>query len=47
MKIKFDTNANLPLNKPLKVHILTAVTKCVFEKNDKLYPQIYFDDCLY
>ena len=47
MKIKFDTNANLPLNKALKLHILTAVTICVFKEDSKLYPQIYLDECLY
>ena len=41
MKIKFDTNDNLPLNKTLKLHI------SVFEENSKFYPQIYLDECLY
>ena len=47
MKIKFDTNANLLLNKALKLYILTAITKCVFKKDGKLHPQIYLDECLY
>ena len=27
MKIKFDTDDNLPLNKPLKVHLLTIIVR--------------------
>ena len=27
MKIKFDTDDNLPLNKPLKLHLLTIIVR--------------------
>ena len=27
MKIKFDTDDNLPLNKPLKMHLLTIIVR--------------------
>ena len=47
MKIKFDTDDNLPLNKPLKLHMLTVIVRSVFEEDGKLYPQIYLDECLY
>ena len=47
MKIKFNTNDSLPLNKPLKLHMLTIIVRCVFEEDGKFYPQLYFDDCLY
>ena len=47
MKIKFDTNDNLPLNKTLKLHNITIVIRSVFEEDGKFYPQIYLDDCLY
>ena len=47
MKIKFDTDNNLPLNKPLKVSTLTIIVRSVFEENGKLYPQVYLDECLY
>ena len=46
-KIRVDTDDNLPLNKPLKFPTLTIIIRCVFEESDKLYPQIYLDECLY
>ena len=47
MKIKFNTDDNLPLNKPLKLHLLTTIVRCIFEEDSKFYPQLYLDDCLY
>ena len=47
MKIKFNTYDNLPLNKPLKLHMLTVIVRCVFEEDGKFYPQLYLDDCLH
>ena len=47
MKIKFDTDDDLPLNKPLKLLMLTIVVRSVFEEYGKFYPQIYLDECLY
>ena len=47
MKIKFDTDDNLPLNKTLKLHNMTIIIRSVFEEDGKFYLQIYFDECLY
>ena len=47
MKIKFDSDDNLPLNKVLKFHVLAIIIRNVFEKDGKCYPQIFLDDCLY
>ena len=47
MKIKFNTDDNLPLNKPLKLHLLTKTVRCIFESDSKFYPQLYLDDSLY
>ena len=47
MKIKFDSDDNLPLNKVVKFHVLTIIIRNVFEKVGKHYPQIFLDDCLY
>ena len=47
MKIKFDTDDNLPLNKQLKLHMLTIIVRSVFEEGGKLYPQLFLDDALY
>ena len=47
MKIKFDSDDDLPLNKPLKLHILTIVVRCLFEGEGKFYLQISLDECLH
>ena len=47
MKIKFNSNDDLPLNKPLKFHNMTITIRSVFEENSKLYPQAFLDDTLY
>ena len=47
MKIKFNSDDNLPLNKMMKLHMLTIAVRSVFEENGKCYPQVYLDDCLY
>ena len=47
MKIKFNSDNNLPLNKTLKLHNMTIVVRSVFEEKGEFYPQIYLDECLY
>ena len=47
MKIKFNSDDNLPLNKPLKFHLMTITIRPVFEEDGKLYPQDFLDDALY
>ena len=41
MKIKFNSDDNLPLNKPLKLHAMTIIIRSVFEENGKFYPQVF------
>ena len=47
MKVKFDTDDNLPLNKQLKLDMLTIIVRSVFEEDAIFYPQLYLDHCLY
>ena len=47
MKIKFNSDDDLPLNKTLKLHNLTIIVRSAFEKDDKYYPRVFLDDCLY
>ena len=47
MKIKFNSDDDLPLNKPLKFHAMTIIIRSVFEEGGKLYPQVFLDDTLY
>ena len=46
-RIRVNTDDDLPLNKPLKFPTLTIIIRCVFQEGEKLYPQIYLDECLY
>ena len=45
MKIKFISDNNLPLNKPLKFHTMTI--RYVFEEDGNFYLQVFLDDALY
>ena len=47
MKIKFNSDENLPLKKQLRFHNMTITIRSVFEENGKLYPQVFLDDTLY
>ena len=47
MKIKFNLDDDLPLNKQLKFHNRIITIRSVFEEDGKLYPQVFFDDTLY
>ena len=38
MKIKFNSDENLPLKKQLRFHNMTITIRSVFEENGKLYP---------
>ena len=46
-KIKFNSEDNLPLNKMLKLHMLTVIARSVFEENGKYYPQVFLGGSLY
>ena len=47
MKIKFNTDDNIPLNKQLYFSIITIIIRNIFEKDGKYYPQSFLDECLY
>ena len=47
MKIKFNSDDYLPLNKPLKFHAMTLIIRSVFEEDGKIYPQVFLDDTSY
>ena len=46
-KIKFNSDDNLPLNKPLKLYYMTVTIRCVISEENKLYQQVFLDDTLY
>ena len=47
MKIKFNSDDDLPLNKPLKFYLIRINIRSVFEEDSKRYPQVFLDDTLY
>ena len=47
IKIKFNSDDNLLLDKPLKFHMMAITIRSVFEEDGKLYRQVFLDDTLY
>ena len=47
MKIESNSSDDLPLNKPLKFHLMTVIIRSVFEEDGKLYSQLVLDDTLH
>ena len=49
MKIKFNSDHELPLNKTVEIPTITVVVRAIFlhNKDNKYYPQIFLDECLY
>ena len=43
MKVKFDSDDGLPLNKTIEIPTMTIVAKVFFHENDKYYPQIFLN----
>ena len=43
----FESNDDLPLNKPIKLRLLTIIIRSVFSEDGKFYPQLFIDDALY
>ena len=47
MEIKFNSDDNLPSNKPLKFRAMTIIIRSAFEEDGKFYPHVFLDDTLY
>ena len=47
MKIKFNSDDDLPLDKLLKFHNMTIIIRFVFEEDGKLYLQLFLDNTFY
>ena len=45
--IRFESNDDLPLNKPIKLRLLIIIIWSVFSEDGKCYPQLFLDDVLY
>ena len=44
MKIKFESNYNLPTDNTVNMHQVIII---IFAQNGKFYPQLFLDDALY
>ena len=47
MKIKFNTDDNIPLNKIIYLPTITLTIRSITEKDNKYYPQCFLGKCLY
>ena len=47
MKIKFNSDDELPLNKTIEIPVMIIVVRASFHENKKYYPQDFLDECLY
>ena len=47
MKIKLNSDDDLPLNKPVKFHAINIIIRSVFEEDSRLYQQVFLDDASY
>ena len=47
MKIKFNSNDELPLNKTIDIPIMKIIVRAIFLRNNKFYQQVFLDKCLY
>ena len=47
LKIRFGSNDDFPMNKPIKLRLLTIIIRYVFSEDGQFYPQLFLDDTLY
>ena len=47
MKIKFNSDGELPLNKTIEIPTIKIVVRAAFHENNKYYRQVFLDKCLY
>ena len=46
-KVKFESDDDLPMNKSVKLRLLTIIIRSVFSEDGKFYPELFLDDALY
>ena len=47
MKIKLNSDNELPLNKAIEISSMIIVVRAIFLENKKYYPQVFLGECLY
>ena len=43
----FEFNYDLPLNKPIKLRLLTIIIRSIFSEGSKFYPQLFLEDAFF
>ena len=47
MKIKFNSDDNIPLKKTIEIRIIALVVSVVFLKINEYYQHVFLDECLH
>ena len=47
IKIKFESADDLPLSKILDIPLCVIIVRCIFQENNKYYPQVFSHECFY
>ena len=47
MKIKFESDDDLPLGKILNIPVCVVIVRSVFRENKNYYPQVFLRECFY
>ena len=47
MKVKFESNNILPVDKDVNIRMATIIIRAIFAQDGKYYPQLFLDDGLY
>ena len=47
MRIKLESNGNLPTDNIINMNLLTIIIRSVFAQNGKFYHQLFLDDALF
>ena len=47
MKIKFESNGNLPTDNIISFRLIIIINRSTFAQNGKFYPQLFLDDAPY
>ena len=47
MKIKFNSDDELPLNRTIEIPGMIIIVRAVFYENNKYHPQVFLDECFY
>ena len=47
MKIRFESDGDLPISKIINIPVCVIIIRGVFEEDSKYYPQVLLHDCFY